>query len=276
MTRNVMDLAEQFGEKLAQGEKLWLILDYDGTLADFAPTPDDVLPDQDLIALLRRLAQFRDTLHVVVLSGRRLKHILELLPVRGILSAGTYGIEFRNWEGERVELVDFERGRPFLDLLKKQWQALLNQYEGFYLEDKGYALSIHARLAPEDQIESVLKQAADLARQDLDTDTFRVQFGYKFLEVAPTLADKGQSVDVFLHRFGWEGEPIVCFGDEDTDELAFKVVKQHAGIPVLVSKQERPTEALYRVAGPPQVRKWLETLLETLEKNRSKVEEKAG
>ena len=32
-------------ERIAHAERLWLFLDYDGTLAEFAPTPDHVFPD---------------------------------------------------------------------------------------------------------------------------------------------------------------------------------------------------------------------------------------
>ena len=36
---------ERINERLAQAERLWLFLDYDDTLADFAPTPEHVNSD---------------------------------------------------------------------------------------------------------------------------------------------------------------------------------------------------------------------------------------
>ena len=45
---------EQINERLGQAERLWLFLDYDDTLADFAPTPEHVYPDADLVALITR------------------------------------------------------------------------------------------------------------------------------------------------------------------------------------------------------------------------------
>ena len=41
---------------LLKQKRVDLYLDYDGTLAPFAPTPDDVLPDDDVIGLLSQLA----------------------------------------------------------------------------------------------------------------------------------------------------------------------------------------------------------------------------
>ena len=75
-----------------QAKYLWLFLDYDGTLADFAPTPDHIVPDPVVIQLLERLAKI-PSVRVTVISGRRLKDIQTLLPVKGIFKAGTYGIE---------------------------------------------------------------------------------------------------------------------------------------------------------------------------------------
>ena len=69
---------------MRQAGHLWLFLDYDGTLADFAATPDEIIPDEELIALIDQLAKQPD-IRVTILSGRRLAHIQSLLPVSGIL-----------------------------------------------------------------------------------------------------------------------------------------------------------------------------------------------
>ena len=81
-------------ERLAQAERLWLFLDYDGTLADFAPTPEHVNPDPELVDLIERLAR-HPRFRVAVVSGRRLSHVQKLVPVPGVLLAGTYGIELQ-------------------------------------------------------------------------------------------------------------------------------------------------------------------------------------
>ena len=69
-------------QRLARTERLWLFLDYDGTLADFAPTPDHVLPDPELVDLLATLAR-HPRIRIAVVSGRRLSHVQKLVPVPG-------------------------------------------------------------------------------------------------------------------------------------------------------------------------------------------------
>ena len=106
---------------MQRGKRYWLFLDYDGTLAEFAPRPDDILIDPQLIQIITRLAQHPDILRVVVLSGRSLQQITRLLPVSGVLLAGTYGVEFQTWSGELVQLVDFQAKNPLLDQVKEAW-----------------------------------------------------------------------------------------------------------------------------------------------------------
>jgi trehalose 6-phosphate phosphatase len=87
-------IPKSLGQRLARASKLWLFLDYDGTLAEFAPTPEHVDPDPDLIELLNRLAG-QARLRIAVISGRRLSHVQSLVPVPGVLLAGTYGVELQ-------------------------------------------------------------------------------------------------------------------------------------------------------------------------------------
>ncbi len=259
------DLARELGCKVAQGERLWLFLDYDGTLEEFAPTPDTLLPDPQLIALLTRLAHFHDVLRVVIMSGRRFSHIQALLPVPGIMEAGTYGIEYKTWEGEQVRLLDFESERPFLDQVKAYWSKLIARRSGFYIEDKDYSLALHGRDAPDAEAREIIAEATAYARQIVEKGTFRILGGNKFIEVAPTIADKGQSVSTLLKRFPWPGANLVYIGDDDKDEAAFQVIRKNGGIPILVAAEPRPTDALYRLESPAQVRRWLTALVDALE-----------
>lgn len=262
----MIELASALGNELVLGGKLWLFLDYDGTLAEFAPTPDTIIPNQELITLMTRLAQYPDRLRVVIMSGRRFSHIEKLLPVPGLLEAGTYGIEFKTWEGEQVSLLDFATDRPYIDQIKAQWMDLTRGRTGYYIEDKGYSLALHARFAPEEEARGVLVDASKMAQSVVERGTFRILGGNQFIEVAPLIADKGQSVGSLLKRFPWLDAKIVYIGDDDKDEEAFKVVLKYDGIPIVVSENERPTLAQRRLKNPREVRQWLTTLAETLER----------
>lgn len=250
-------------ERLAQAERLWLFLDYDGTLADFAATPEHVNPDPALVDLIERLAQ-QPSLLVAIVSGRRLSHVQKLVPVPGVLLAGTYGIELQTPEGVRIDRLDYDRLRPTLDVIKPRWAALIAGRQGFFLEDKGWALALHARFAAEDETDQVLADTYRLAQAALkqsDPGMFRMLGGHKFLEIGPWLAHKGLTVAHLLDQRPWPGAVPLYLGDDDKDEEAFGVIKARGGIAVVVAAEPRETEADLRLESPQATRRWLGTLL---------------
>ncbi len=254
---------DEVREYLDQAQRLWLFLDYDGTLADFAPTPEHVRADPALVSLLTRLAK-HPRLRVAIISGRRLRHVQKLVPAPGILLAGTYGIELQTPEGERVERLAFDDIRPTLDNVKPHWADLLAGREGFFLEDKGWALALHARFADEQETREVLTTARRMALAAVDSapqGLYRLLGGHKFLEIGPTLAHKGQTVEYLLDRYPWPGALPVYLGDDDKDEEAFGVIKARGGIAILVAREPRETEADLCLPSPEVARCWLETLL---------------
>jgi trehalose 6-phosphate phosphatase len=251
--------SEQTLMRIAQAERLRLFLDYDGTLADFASSPDLVLPDEEVIQILKEL-NANPALRVAIVSGRMLSQIRKLLPIEGILLAGTYGIELLMPGGELIHRQDYDRVRPLLEALKPQWESQINGREGFYLEDKGWSLAIHARFAEEDEAEAILKGAREAAQRWIDTNQFHILGGNKFLEVGPKIAKKGNTVAYLLERSPWEGALSIYVGDDDKDEDAFTVVNAYGGITILVAQEQRPTAANCRLDSPSSVRSWLRNL----------------
>lgn len=237
-----------------------LFLDYDGTLADFAPTPDIVIPDPELIDLLTRVAN-DPKLSLAIISGRRLKHIQALLPVKGVWLAGTYGIELLTPKGEQIDRLDFARIRPRLEALKPEWGRLIKGSRGFYLEDKGWSLAIHARFAGDQDAKRVLATARQLVEAIINSSDLHLLGGHKFLEICPSSADKGLAVQYLIDQESVPGALPVYIGDDDKDEKAFEVVKAHNGVAILVASKSRTTLADYRLESPVAVRGLLSSLI---------------
>jgi trehalose-phosphatase len=246
-------------ERVAGADRLWLFLDYDGTLADFSPTPDHVIPDPEVAALLAGLAA-HPRIRVAVVSGRRLGHVQKLIPVSGVWLAGTYGVELQTAEGERIDRVAYGAIRPPLERLKPRWERLAAGGEGFFLEDKGWALALHARFAADGEAGRVLEEARRAAGEVIPPELFRILGGHKFLEVGPRLAHKGRTVEYLLDRFPLPGALLLYLGDDDKDEEAFEVIKAHGGAAVLVAPQPRETVADCRLESPAAAREWLASL----------------
>ncbi|MGD8794412.1 MAG: trehalose-phosphatase [Anaerolineae bacterium] len=251
-------------DRLAGTDRIRLFLDYDGTLADFAPTPEHVEPDPDLAQLVARLAS-QPRLRVAVISGRRLAHVRKLVPVAGILLAGTYGIEMLTPDGEHLDRLDYDAVRPLLDGIKPRWADLIAGRDGFFLEDKDWSLALHARFAADGEAESVLARARAAAEALIPPDgAFRILGGHKFLEIGPRLAHKGRTLEYLFERDPWPGALPLYLGDDDKDEEAFGVIQAHGGLAIVVSPQPRPTRADYRLESPHDTRRWLRALLARL------------
>ena len=252
---------------LTESERLRLFLDYDGTLAELAPTPECVEPDQELVDLLHQLSRV-PSIRIALISGRRLSHVQRLVPLPGILLAGTYGIELQTPQGERIDRLEYDAIRPALAQVKPAWAGLIAGREGFFLEDKGWSLALHARFADPQETEEVLTAArrdATAVMETGDPHLFRLLGGHKFLELGPHLANKGGTVEYVLDRWPWPGAQLLYMGDDDKDEEAFEVIQSHGGIAIIVSREPRETRADFCLESPAHTRRWLRELLDRLD-----------
>ena len=250
--------SREIEERISRADRLWLFLDYDGTLAEFAPTPEHVDQQPEVVSLLTALAQHPD-MRVAVISGRGLGQIEELVPVPQAILAGTYGVQLRLPGGERVDRASYDEVRPVLEAIKARWEGLVDDRDSFFLEDKGWALAIHAKLAADGEARPVLAAARGMmlgAEEARISDAFRVLDGHKFLEIGPALAHKGKTVAYLLERHPWDALPIYV-GDDDKDEEAFPVIQARGGIAVRVCAAPFGTAADATLPSPTEVRRWL-------------------
>ncbi len=257
----MMNSLDDLCHQAARAPFVRLYLDYDGTLADFVKTPDIILVEDDLVDLIARIDALPGVLTAVI-SGRTLVHIQKLLPIPGLLKCGTYGIETEFPDGRVFKRMSLSQVRPKILHLQPLWQQLINGKRGYYLENKDWALALHARFADEHEQQEVLAQAMDIADDFLHNDTFTLLGGERFLEYAPRAASKSRTVQRIQSRMTPKGALAIYFGDDDKDEEAFKAVHKYRGYAVRVTPKTTVTEADFRVDTPVQVRSWLSEFLE--------------
>jgi trehalose 6-phosphate phosphatase len=255
---------EQIFQKMCQAHRLWLFLDYDGTLADFAPTPEVIIPDESVISLIHQLADHPD-IQVSIISGRRLSQLQRLLPVRKVLMAGTYGLELHFPDGESILRIKLEKTKPLLVDLKKKWTQLLAGHSDFYLEDKTWTLAIHAKDADEFEAAAILQGAREQAELLMTQDTenlFRLQGGYRFLECSPRLADKRRTVEYLLSAIPHSDDTLLIYlGDDDKDEVAFSLIQEYGGVVGSVGERLKNSGADFWLPSPQAVRHCLQAVV---------------
>jgi alpha,alpha-trehalase len=157
--------------------------------------------------------------------------------------------------------IEPDNVRPTLEQVKSAWGDLIARRSGFFLEDKGLAVALHARFADSADADFVLPRAQAEARHVIAPGRFRLLGGERFIEVAPALANKGQTVDWLIDHVAFADALPVYLGDDDKDEEAFVVIRQRGGIPIVVGQRRQSTQAIERLSSPQAVCEWLQRVL---------------
>ena len=228
-----------------------LFLDFDGTLVDIAPTPDTIRPARALAPLLAELCRALEGA-VAIVSGRPVAEIDNWLAPLQLAVAGQHGMEMRL----PGTAVGAPRAAAALDPARKALTALAAERPGLMVEDKGLAVAIHYREAP-DEADAVLELTARL-EHEARGQVARIP-GKMVVELLPAGGGKGGAIERFLAAAPFAGRLPVFLGDDVTDEDGFAAVNRLGGVSVLVGAA-RATAAGHRLDDVAAVHAWLGAL----------------
>jgi len=239
--------------------KLWLGLDYDGTLVPIAARPEDARPTPALLSLLVQLARL-PFVKVVVVSGRPLADLCALLSVPGITYVGTHGLEIRTATGETRSLMPAGAFTMVMARLRREIETTIAGHPGVLLEDKRSMLALHYRLASEEDGELAVAQfLITVQAYQRRGVALEVLHGKKVVEVRPVGVNKGKAVQSLLERGDHTILPLYV-GDDVTDEDAFQALNGR-GLTILVADPPRRTAAQYYLRHPEEVSYFLSRVL---------------
>jgi trehalose 6-phosphate synthase/phosphatase len=206
-------------ERLAETDSLLLLLDYDGTLVPFTPTPELARPDREILTLLRALAVRPDT-EVHVVSGRpqdtlhgwlgdlplwlRRRWVSLAIPRRANGSRRGAG----RWRGHAAMLRESQRTPARWSRSRQPpWPAhrMADQETG-------------ARRANELRLH---------LNQVLSNQPVEILAGNRVIEIRPYGVHKGRIVPI-LTPDRQAATAIVAIGDDRTDEDLFNVLPPEA------------------------------------------------
>jgi trehalose 6-phosphate phosphatase len=226
-------------------------LDVDGTLLDIMPRPEDVVADESLRRLLVRLADAAGGA-VGLISGRMIADIDRIFAPLIFSAAGVHGAELRFPDGSR----NSSSPDSALHNIRQLLADFVAAHNGLRFEDKGAALTIHFRQAPE-LGPQVLEFVHLLARNS----GLAVQEGKMVAELKEAHHNKGKGIKALLAIPPFCGRKPVFIGDDLTDESGFCFVNGRGGISVRAGDDCSASEARYRLQGPAEVRAELSRLL---------------
>ncbi|MEV4190097.1 trehalose-phosphatase [Streptomyces toxytricini] len=247
-------------------------LDFDGTLADIVPDPDQARAHPDAVPALAALAPRVGS--VAVVTGRpagvavRLGGFAGVAGLEHLVVLGHYGAE--RWDAVSGN-VHAPAEHPGVAAVRAELPGFLHSigaWHGTWIEEKGRALAVHTRRAedPAAAFAALREPLAELAARH----GLIVEPGRAVLELRPPGMDKGVALTEYLAETG--AETVLYAGDDLGDLAAYAAVEKRRaeGLPGLLvcSGSEEVPELASRadlvLPGPAAVTAFLASLATAL------------
>ena len=269
--------AQRAGDRIREAEGLLVLVDFDGTLAEIQPRPEEAHARPDAREALSALAALPRT-RVAVVSGRAVDDVRGRVGLDGIGYAGNHGLEIQTPERQFVHDAA-EGAASTVAAVCEDLRDRLADVEGALVEEKDLTATVHYRQVAGDDVDRVeraVREAVaahalsggaddDATDEEPAGDTLRVEAGKQIFELKPPVAwDKGRAVEwlrdaLVPHGASWH--PLYV-GDDVTDEDAFRALAG-VGTTVRVGPVDESTAADYRVEDPEAVAALLAWIAET-------------
>src|SRR5882724_5883092 len=231
-----------------------ILLDIDGTLLDLMPTPREVWVPPGLAKTLNRLLA-RTNGALALVSGRSLNDIDLIFAPDQFPAVGGHGAEMRiEPDSESVDA----HAPPLDKELKRRLAAIAKLSPGILLEDKGYSLALHYRLAP--HAEKAIYAAVSLIRADLPNAPIEVLPGKCVCEIKHSGFNKASGVRELMTHEPFKGRRPFFIGDDVTDESVFAIMPDFDGLAFSVGRRAQGVTGHFDE--PRDVRAWLASLID--------------
>lgn len=228
----------------AAPQEIALFLDFDGTLVEIAPSPDEVRLDRRVPPALDAL---RSSLGgaLALVSGRPVSFLDATLEPYRFDAAGLHGAQIRlDGQIRSQSAVPEEMRGALRDLVR-----FANSHVGIIVEDKRISAALHWRLAPQLKDEALDLMRTVAARMG---PGIRLQEGKSVAELVPAEASKGTAIAQLMQEAPYAGRLPVFIGDDITDEHGFEAVNALGGLSIRIGAGE--TQARLRIASPTTLR----------------------
>ena len=232
--------------------RLAILLDVDGTIVDLAPTPREVFVTAALRETLKRLLE-RTGGALAFVSGRPIDELDRLFAPLELPAIGGHGAELRVRAGAPPSAP---RLPPLDPKLKLRFAEIAEASPGIMLEDKGYSLALHYRLAP-DKERLVQERAAEIC-SDMPEKSIELLPGKQVVEIKQRGTSKATAVRELMTYAPFVGRRPIFIGDDVTDLGVFEILPEFDGISISVGRKVAGVKTCFE--RPADVRRWLDEI----------------
>ncbi|MEU9675068.1 MULTISPECIES: trehalose-phosphatase [Streptomyces] len=214
---------------LARPDRAVVALDFDGTLADIVPDPEQARAHPGTVEALAALAP--KVAAIAVITGRpagvavRYGGFAGVPGLEHLVVLGHYGAE--RWDAV-TGTVHAPAAHPGVTAVRAELPGVLHEFgawNGTWIEEKGQAVAVHTRRAqdPQAAFESLRGPLGELAAKH----GLIVEPGRLVLELRPPGMDKGVALAGFVAEL--DAESVIYAGDDLGDLAAFAAVEKLRG-----------------------------------------------
>ena len=229
--------------------RVLLGFDFDGTLAPIVARPDDArMP----LPVARRMAALARRWPVAVITGRSVADVAARLSFEPTFVLGNHGLEVAGSEPTPHMQRSAAVIAPVRHALQREVPDLAAA--GVTIEDKGYSLALHYRLATDP---ARARAAVDRALADLPPQVLASPGKLVVNVVAADAPDKGDGMLALVERAGAESALFV--GDDLNDEPVFAKAPSH-WVTVRIGRDHLLSRAAFYVDGTGQLPALLDLL----------------
>jgi trehalose 6-phosphate synthase/phosphatase len=235
-------------------QKRLLLLDYDGTLTDFALLPEQAFPSNHLMALLKTLSEIKHN-KLCIISGRKAEDLEKWFGQLNVILVAEHGCTYKMPSSEEwLQMSNMDLAWKVK--VKEILQKLVVRYPGSFIEDKIYSLAWHYRAiqsSVNDQL--FIDVNKKLSAVNL-TNSFKVLQGNKVLEVKSSNMNKGLAANKLLSSDSFDF--VMALGDDTTDEDMFEALSDESHVTIKVGLDK--SKAKYNLIGITNVISFLDQL----------------
>jgi alpha,alpha-trehalase len=240
-----------------------VLLDFDGTLAEFEVDPTAVTLPPARQILLQTLGR-RSDLSAGLVSGRRVADLRERVPLGShLFLAGLHGLEIEG-PGMKFAHKMVALAAPGLSVLSTDLRRAVRPLAGVFIEDRTYSIVLHVRGASKADRQHAITRFNAISEPLLAEGTVRLQPGDHVFELLPNVDwAKGDAVRAIIRHVEADTKETVWpvyIGGDATDEDAFEEIGTN-GLTVAVGKQ--PAGASFQIDDPAAVECLLKAMLVT-------------
>jgi trehalose 6-phosphate synthase/phosphatase len=202
--------------KFQEAKHILILLDYDGTVVEYAATPNRALPTHRLLNVLLKLCS-NPRVQLIIVTGRAYQNIDKLigsLPVDIIAEHGAMIKIKGHWE-KRINDDGSWKNKilPFFNMIT-------SSCPNSFVEEKHYSIAWHYRNADKEAGYHHSMELIRILEHIAPSYNLEIFTGHCIVEIMSKETNKGIVTESILT--GAPYDYILCAGDDRTDEYMFR------------------------------------------------------